>query len=294
MSIQIKGLTNPGSDSITDMKNLIDLCNDQDCTSYCLDIDDAFKGPDDINTFLLYDGDTLLSFMTLFTPTTNEAEVSAFTHPKARRKGLFKKLLEAVSLEVSRRGIPELLLVCDKNSVSGPAVAEYLGGDYDFSEYSMKFDRTQYEETKIDDKNNLLVIRPSLLSDKEELLNLSMITCDESKENAENYIESVFESDCRIQHVGLYNNKIVGMVSVYREPEKSYIHGLCVLPEYRKKGFGRQLLEYKVKEALDFDPDRGIGLEVQIGNIGALSIYENCGFVITACYDYYRVPVEIL
>ncbi|MBI9103805.1 MAG: GNAT family N-acetyltransferase [Spirochaetales bacterium] len=294
MKLQIQALCKPGPVSIKDMEKLIEICNSHDKTGYSLDVDDAFKGPDDINTFLLYSRGVLLSCITLFTPSAKEAEVSAFTHPEHRRKGYFGNLLKAVVSEISRRGIPDLLFVCDRGSADGKAVAEGLGSKYDFSEYAMEYERNFVGEDTESVASRGLVIRPSLLLDHDELLNLSMITFNENREDAENYLKSVFESERRIQHVGILNDKIVGMVSVYREPGKSYIHGLSVLPEYRKRGIGRQLLKFKVREALCANPDWKIELEVQTENRGALSIYEDSGFSITACYEYFRKSVESL
>jgi ribosomal protein S18 acetylase RimI-like enzyme len=270
------------------MEALVQICGKHDETEAALDVDESFKAPNDVNSFLLYEEDQLLSFINCFAPKTYEAELSAFTHPEYRKKGLFRKLLTAAKAELVSRGISDILFVCDRKSKDGQSVASHLKAVYDFSEYSMQYT----SEYKISTLVPNLRVRAAVPEDSSELVNLSRLSFSESDEDADNYIKHIFSSKNRTQHVAVMDDKIAGMISTAIEGKKSYIHGLCVSPEYRKRGIGGALLDYKVGQSLMRHPDFAVELEVETQNDGALSIYERAGFEVKACYDYFRKIVS--
>jgi hypothetical protein len=122
---------------------------------------------------------------------------------------------------------------------------------YDYSEYSMLYNRDHRPNSR---EEQQLLIRESTSRDTEELVELSIISFEESEEDARSYLGHIASSDNRIQHIGL--------------------------------------LEYKVAESLRVFPDYIIELEVMTGNQGALSIYTRAGFEVKACYDYFRIAAE--
>ena len=71
----------------------------------------------------------------------------------------------------------------------------------------------------------------------------------------------------------------VGFILLYQiQDDSADILDIAVLPEYRGRGCGRMLLT----AAEDFAVQRGIGtliLDVREGNIPALSLYDNAGFI---------------
>jgi ribosomal protein S18 acetylase RimI-like enzyme len=273
---------------IRDINNLVSLCNQHDHLRYTFDPNDDFKKDSDINHFLLYDKDRLLSVVILFTP-RKEAEVSAFTHPEFRRKGLFSRLLNEARIELTRREIPDFLFLCDKNSKDGKTVVEHLKAVYEFSEYSMKLNPDKMSDLKME---AALHIRGIIVADKPALKEILKISFNEFKDEAEEYIDELFLSKKRIFHTVLFKDKIIGMIGVYPEGNKYYIHGFCIDPQYRAKGLGSQVLNFIVKKFHDLDPEKGIELEVRVENIHALSLYEKIGFQIMTAYDYSRLPVH--
>ena len=272
---------------LEEMERLVQLCSSYDKIDAALDVDESFKAPDEINSFLLYEDEVLLSFINFFAPKASEAELSAFTHPDYRRQGLFTRLLLQAHDELAGRKIKDILFVCDKKSKDGQKVVAHLGAAYDFSEYSMRYAST-YKITPLIPN---LLIRASAPTDTGHLVELSLLSFSESVEDAENYMQRIFSSDNRTQHVAVIEGKIAGMVSTAIEGKKFYIHGLCVLPEYRGRGVGGALLDYKIAESLMHYPDFAIELEVETKNDRALSIYERAGFEVKACYDYFRLAL---
>ena len=74
-------------------------------------------------------------------------------------------------------------------------------------------------------------------------------------------------------------NVIAIFANATTAPLKSdyYIRSLCIDPSSQGRGFGRRLLEQAVHDCLAADCRR-VTLDVQIGNVPALRLYESFGF----------------
>lgn len=81
----------------------------------------------------------------------------------------------------------------------------------------------------------------------------------------------------------------VGTINVQTLNDLPYIYGFVVRPEFRGRGFGRQLLSFVLAELLRDGP-QPIYLEVDPENPPALTLYESLGFTIVVTFDYYREP----
>ena len=137
------------------------------------------------------------------------------------------------------------------------------------------FDPTDDPQKIPDLKTDMgLQIRETTLTDKPDLSRINMSSFSDLKEEAENFINKVFLSDKRIFHTVLFHNKIIGMIGIYIEEEKYYIHGFCIDPKYRNRGLGRQTLSYIVKKCYNLKPAKEIVIEVQVDNTKALSLYK--------------------
>lgn len=288
---QIQKPLNLTAEQLIDIQKLTTRCSRHDQITANVDIDQSFKKANDHNSFLLYENGILLSFINLFAPKKSEAELMAFTNPAYRKKGFFSILLAEAKTEILKRGINDFLFVSERNSFDGQAVCRHLGAEYEFSEYLMRGDKNKIFTHSIPK----LIIRKSNFSDAGRLIEILIESNNESKQEAADYIESILSSANRIQHVAEIDGEIAGMISVAFEQQKSYIHGLSVIPEFRKRGIGRALLGFKTEESVKLHPENEIELEVMTENSGALSIYEKAGFATAACYDYFRLPaVKIL
>ena len=71
--------------------------------------------------------------------------------------------------------------------------------------------------------------------------------------------------------------KVIGYVMAYSRDEEGEIVSISVMPEFRRKGIGRKLME----EAIEYLKGKGVtkvGLEVRKGNEEAIDFYERLGF----------------
>ena len=69
------------------------------------------------------------------------------------------------------------------------------------------------------------------------------------------------------------------------------IYGLEVLPAYRGKGYGRELLILSIKKLKESNV-KTINLQVEINNKNALNLYKSCGFKENYTMDYYRLKTD--
>ncbi len=71
--------------------------------------------------------------------------------------------------------------------------------------------------------------------------------------------------------------KVIGYVGMWNILGEGNINNIAVLPDYRRKGYGRLLLErliaYGEEHKLSF-----LTLEVRASNEGAIRLYSSCGF----------------
>lgn len=92
-------------------------------------------------------------------------------------------------------------------------------------------------------------------------------------------------------YVAHLNNNVVGYIGLSKIAGEGYVTNIAVLPEYRRLGIGKRILQYTVdnsKNELEF-----ISLEVRASNSIAISLYEKLGFKNVGIRKrFYSNPVE--
>ncbi len=137
------------------------------------------------------------------------------------------------------------------------------------------------------------VIRAAFL-DVADRLALTADTCPTHPSNcAATWIEKALDKGVRY-YIGEEGGKAWGCVALERaNPEVCYLERLAVLPEFRRKGFGKSLVDHALAEA------RALGARrVQIGIIaeqGELRVwYERLGFLPTKSARFDHLPFRVL
>jgi len=79
--------------------------------------------------------------------------------------------------------------------------------------------------------------------------------------------------------IGAYDDvgELVGYAIVSRYVDAWHVMNIAVVPEFRRRGIGRSLLE-RLFEVTAADPRRGYTLEVRVSNAEAIRLYERLGF----------------
>ena len=86
----------------------------------------------------------------------------------------------------------------------------------------------------------------------------------------------------------MLDNQPIGSLGVVSSGDRVWIVALGVLPEYRRSGYGRQMLTRIVQMLLE-ESHREVLIEVVTDNRNALTLYRTCGFKEQAEYGYYAV-----
>lgn len=238
-----------------------------------------------INDFFLYKDNSLAGYLALYDCTATETEVSAMTHPRYRRQGIFRQLLAEARAELKERDVTTMRFICEYKSESGKSCMQAIGGQYESSQYKM---------TQVSD------VRPTLLpelkvrlAEAEDIPHLVLMD------------QKCFNIDFSTLLAGLKHYKpepykrfwiaslddqIVGKIHVMIGVDEVYLHGLCVLPDYQGRGYGAMILGHTVKQLTD-ERYKKISLEVACDNSHALRLYQQNGFQTATTYDYYRLDV---
>lgn len=242
--------------------------------------------------FLYYENGTLVGYLLVDRHGTSEKELTGMVHPDHRHRGVFTEMLTAVKAEWQPRGTQKFILICEHASRSGQAFVTELGAQHEFSEYRMVL-RTFHESRFSDER---LFFRPATPNDMEALIT---IIAEDSHEEAKDVTPFVIgflrEPNCQVYMAVLGEassgcKKPIGCLRVYELDDEMGIYGFVVRPEYRGRGYGRQMLEETIR-TLRATSSKLIMLEVDTQNTRAINLYRSCGFVEETTYGYYALKL---
>lgn len=290
-NIKIKEKLN--SDDYKEISHLQKLCTQYDQTVLKLELDfkrnraDEKSSKPGKNEFLFYDGDKLIGYIGICSFSGNMIEVNGMVHPDFRRRGIFTKLFSLVKEEWAAREYPKMLLLSDHNSVSGRGFIQHSGAVYAHSEYEMYLNRNVKQELN----GNHVVLRKAKNEDAREIARQNAIFFEEEFEQEEYQAVSMPEEEEQYGFpifLAEAEGQIIGKVNLEMNEKIGGIYGLGVIPEYRRKGYGREILLLSVGKLIEKGSE-DIMLQVATKNMSALNIYKSCGFEETCTMDYYEI-----
>lgn len=276
----------------TDINNLQKLCSELDQTTLKLELDYKLRRAEglngslnNINEFMYYDETDLIGYIGICHFGGNVIEVNGMVHPEYRRRGVYRKLFSLVKDEWGKRKAQKMLLLSDNNSLSGLGFIKYSSAaNHDHSEYEMFFRSNPKQDL---DLNNV-VLRKATNHDAKEIAWQNSVYFEIEYEE-EDLLMPEEEEKCGTSiYLAEVDNIVIGKVHLEIREGVGGIYGLGVLPEYRNKGYGREILtrameEFKEKNLID------IMLQVTVKNKSALKLYCSCGFEVTSTMDYYEI-----
>ncbi|WP_315115542.1 GNAT family N-acetyltransferase [Clostridium intestinale] len=272
---------------IKEIRKIEKVCKKNDNIIRDINLDSSLNFNNKMNhTFLYYSDDkTLIGFLYMFVPTSEEAEIQGYILPKYRGKGYFKKLLKEAESELRQYDVDEILFVLEFNPESAKDSLAGIDAEYEFTEYSMEYvgNLNEIESTE----NSDIKILEAIDEDLEELVEISKRSFGESEEEAKGYIMKSLKADNRIQYKVIYKRECIGLAGVYIEETEATIFGFGILPEYRGSGLGKQVLKLILIELRHKNVDE-ILIDVDSNNEVAFELYKKMGFDIEVAFDYYR------
>lgn len=284
----IEGYANLEDKALNDVLKLEEICNKYDNLLGSMFLDSSLNFDQRIKTvFLLYEHRQLISMLSMFIPTQLEAEITGYTLPRKRGKGHFKALLAKAVEELRKYHIPQILFVCETQSIAGKQVMEVLKTEYEHTEYFMRLDLSGFVSNHLPASGDRLMLVRTKSDDIEKVIETSIKAFDESYEEANSRIENCLESETREQYLAILNGERIGLVSTNQEDGVGSIFGFGIVPEHRGKGYGEELLHLIVNR-LRQGGKTEIILDVNSENENALELYKKFGFEIESAYDYYR------
>jgi ribosomal protein S18 acetylase RimI-like enzyme len=272
---------------LDEIKVLEETCNQFEGLTMKLNWEMLISRPaNEVNDFLLYENEKLVGYLALYIFRESEAEVSAMVHPDHRKKRIFRKLLSQARQELMVREIPNFLFICEEKSLSGNAVMEALKTTYSFSEYGM----TLNEMIPLPSSSTEVSLRKAGEHDIDDLVSMDVACFRLDRSETIKLRQKQIDQSNRLHTVASVQGKSIGKISVLVSETETYIYGFCVLPNYQRKGYGKVILSETVQSLLEKGCSK-ISLEVECKNKSALTLYQRCGFEVTAGYKYYKLPV---
>ena len=271
---------------LADIEQLTDTCNNHENLHMRLSWLRTRPPANETNDFLYYQDSTFLGYLNVSSYGTKEKELIDMVHPDHRRKGIFRALLTAAREECLRQGVQQFILICEHASQSGMAYATAIGAHYAFSEHEMVLGPFQQKHS-LDER---LHIRKAGADDAEVLTSI-MATDFGDLDEAQHYITSFLPRPDQPFYLATLDQEPIGCLRLDETADSVGIYGFVVRPEYRGRGYGRQLLESVIR-TIQAKSQRPITLEVETNNTNAIGLYQSCGFEVKATYDYYNLDIR--
>ena len=234
---------------------------------------------------LCYGGGELVGFLAI-QEGIGEAELYLVVHPEKRRKGIGNVLFQAAKEECKRQKLGRCLLVCQESSKSGIAFVESTGSQYEFSEYRMKLD--DHRPMKEVSRQSEIKLRQAGPEDAKLLTHLTAQSFGDPEEgHLERYTRDLLKASHRF-YIAVLDDQEIGSIGTVSLDDRVYVVAFGVLPEYRRKSLGSQMLSQTVKKLIE-EGHGEVLIEVVTNNRNALSLYRRCGFKEQSEYRYYAV-----
>ena len=281
-------------DELADISHLIETCNAYEGLHTRLSFEMLRRRPGDkIYDFLYYEQGSLIGYLALQGHGSDEEkELVAVVHPDVRRRGIFRTLLNAAKRELQTRGGKKLIITCERNSQSGQACMHTIGATLDFSEHEMVLGTFQ-ERLSYDDR---LIFQPARSEDLKAIATLFALDMGNDEARAFQHVSSVAARPNQQFYLATFGDEQlgchepVGTLRLEEDNGEYGIYGFIVHPDYRGRGYGRQILQEVIHVARE-KGDRPIMLDVDVTNTNALGLYRSAGFEIRTTYDYYAVII---
>lgn len=279
---------------VQEVEQLVDICNRYE-NLYLHGFRESLIGRSgfEAGDFLYYQDGRLVGCLCLDDWQFEEKEIMVgVVHPDYRRRGIGQTLLTAAQRECISRGAQGLVLACEHTSSSGKAFIEAVGAQYKFSEHYMRLQELR-ESNTFDDR---LYVRPAGIDDLDALVKVRAGSFEMPLEAAHQVVLLRLRQPYWQYYLALFGEENlgceepVGLLRLSDMQQEIGIYGFGVLPDYRGRGYGRQILEEVIRTARA-KSQKAISLDVDVSNEIALGLYRSCGFQIRATYDYYLISL---
>lgn len=276
-----------------EMHKLLKICNNYEHLHIRFSQRDVRALLDDASPdFLYYEQGQLVGCLVFDSFGPKKRELLGMVHPDYRRKGIFSTLLAAAKKECAARGVQRLIFVVERDSPAGQAFVASVGAQYDFSEYEMVL-ATFHDRMAFDERLNY---RKANDNDLDLLASIMVDSFGEPEESVRSRVAwRLRDPHCRFYvatfgEASLGCKEPVGCLRLQETNDAISIYGFGIRPDYRGRGYGRQMLEETIREIRPHS-QKQITLEVNTNNNNAFGLYRSVGFTVRTTYDYYNLDI---
>lgn len=267
------------------INNLQKICNDFENLKGEVFLSNEINFNKDIPCFFLgYEEEKLAAFLTIFVPTKEEGEISAFTHPEYRKEKRFKKLFEESVKILRKNDISKILFVTEPESKSSKEVLKKVGKIRLIrSEYTMSYSKEKFQEGN--DKKKL---KFEIVTEKNKKIYSQMTEeiFEMPEGTSNNFVENAIKSTDRDAYIGYLNSKKIGIFNMNYTENGVFLYGLGIKNSFKRKGYGEEIMNFALKKA--FEKGKKAILDVDSDNMPAYNLYKKLGFKIDFQADYYE------
>lgn len=236
-----------------------------------------------VDDMLWWDGERLLGFLGIY-GFASSPELAGMVAPDARRRGIGTALVDAaVSLCRQRSDRPPLLIV-PRPSAAGKRLALRRGGVLDHSEHALVLSGDPTGPAP----DPAVALRRATVADLPLVTRLLEYGFGgAAPDGLAERLETPRERTEIIEQSGA----AVGTLHLTRSGDVGGIYGFAVDPSRQGRGIGRAALRLACEELRAEGAER-IGLEVDVENDRALTLYTSVGFKPVITEDYYALPLR--
>ncbi len=286
-SHDIAGVRQLNETQAAQARALRDLCNETDGLYLKVGISADFATRSaEPYAFLCVLDDTLVGFCSLVGGDDPELELCGMVHPAYRRRGIGRALFRAARDSAKRRlAAIRVLLICEEASATGRAFVAAAGGTHSFDEHRMEI-----AAASVPASQRRLAIHQASVDDASELARVIGASFGQPDDHlADDIVRDMTTEDERY-FLARLGDTSVGAFKIFTDEPKASIYAFGVLPEYRRHGYGREILETMLPR-LFAEGWTAVGLEVDSDNTPAQALYRSAGFRDVAIYSYYAFDV---
>ena len=236
-----------------------------------------------LEDLLWWEGDRLVGFLGIYGFEASP-ELAGMVSPDARGRGIGSALLDAALPLCRERGNRRPLLIVPRSSAAGKRLALRRGGVLDHSEHALLLTG---DPTK-GSGEPAIGVRPAAAEDLPLISRLLEVGFGgPAPSGLTERLHSPREGTAIVELSGMP----VGTLRLRRDGDNASVYGFVIDPAWQGRGIGRAALRH-VCEQLRAEGAQRIGLEVDVENDRALTLYTSLGFTPVITEDYYALPLS--
>ncbi|WP_066713615.1 GNAT family N-acetyltransferase [Clostridium sp. Marseille-P299] len=275
-----------------EIRALEEKCNALDQSERTVYLSTNGNTTKNLKCFYLYYEEELKGFLALTNIDDNDIELNAFVDPEYRRRGVFKKLVQAAFKECKKSDVSEVFIFqrpFDKGSLK--AILS-VGAEYLYSEYQMEL--SLLDGMKAAEDISKVVTLHEIKQEQKEFYTKHMIPLFQMSEDeaGERFEDAISEPRLKT-YIAYDNEEPVGFFSLFYGGSAVTLFDVGICEEYQGKGYGNALLRAIYDEVLTKKEDGiyRIILHVSSYNEVATHLYKKHGFQVKDQLDCYKIEI---